>query len=209
MYEYIYIIYDIEFLKIIFDMGAKHCDLDSCSCLHQSQACAWTAWESESSGSSKTPHACTAATHGPGCSGCWEPPASPSPAQDKMSDKMPDAKCGTTLKPQTQVLQVSRLGVDRIPRSKERQHHLVQLHVGHAAANTGEVLHDEGHIVLHLGSMIKKKGGTGDRLTWSTLGWQNSSSLSWGRLHLIILLRCSSQCLAKQTESIPGIHGSS
>ena len=37
---YIYIKYDIEFLKIIFDMGAKHCDLDSCSCLHQSQACA-------------------------------------------------------------------------------------------------------------------------------------------------------------------------
>ena len=60
--------------------------------------------------------------------------------------------CGTALKPQAQVLQV--LG---LPRSKEREHHLVQLHGGHTAANTREVLHDEGHIVLHLGNMIEQR----------------------------------------------------
>ena len=76
---------------------------------------------------------------------------------DRMPDKMPDVTCGTPLKPQAQVLQLSGLGMDRIPRSKERKHHLVQLHVGHTAANTRKVLHDEGHIVLHLGNMIEKR----------------------------------------------------
>ena len=38
-----------------------------------------------------------------------------------------------------------------------REHHLVQLHVGHTAATTREVLHDEGHIVFHLGNMIEKR----------------------------------------------------
>jgi hypothetical protein len=68
-----------------------------------------------------------------------------------------DVTCGTALKPQAQVLPVSGLGMDRIPRSKEREHHLLQLHVGHTAANTREVLHYEGHIVLHLGNMIEKR----------------------------------------------------
>ena len=33
----------------------------------------------------------------------------------------------------------------------------MQLHVGHTAANAGEVLHDEGHVVLHLGNMIEQR----------------------------------------------------
>ena len=76
---------------------------------------------------------------------------------DQIPDKMPDVTCSTTLKPQAQVLQVSGFGVDRIPRTQHREHHLVQLHVGHTAANAGEVLHDEGHVVLHLGNMIEQR----------------------------------------------------
>ena len=73
---YIYILHYIY-------MGAQHYRVDSSSCLHQSWACEWTASESESSGSLKIQHVCTAAGHGPGCSEYWELPASPNPAQEK------------------------------------------------------------------------------------------------------------------------------
>ena len=98
---------------------------------------------------------------------------------DQIPDKMPDVTCSTTLKPQAQVLQVSGFGVDRIPRTQHREHHLVQLHVGHTAANAGEVLHDEGHVCAPPREHDRTKDEFGDRRTWWTSGWENSSWLSW------------------------------